>query len=349
MISFVNDYSEAAIPEILDMIYKTNFKGNPAYSSDIHTKVAHDYIKEKIQLQDAEIQIIPGGTQTNMIALAAFLRPHEAVIAVKTGHICVHETGSIESTGHKCIEVAGADGKVTPEDIEEICSPKYWDHAGILMVKPKMVYISQSTEVGTVYMMEELMALRKVCDKYNLLLYCDGARLSSALDCSDVDFPSLARICDAFYIGGTKNGALFGEALVIINKSLQKDFRYIAKQRGGMLAKGWLLGIQFEVLMHNGVYEKIGKKANLMASKLKSGLTDLGITFSVDSPSNQLFPIMPNKLLQCLQKEFAWEVIRVIDDDYTEIRLVTSWATKEENIYYFLQKIKEVLHNEGIR
>lgn len=343
MISFVNDYSENACPEILKALERTNYEGNPAYSSDRHSKRAADYIKQKIQCDSVDVQILMGGTQTNLIAFAAFLRPHEAVIAVHTGHICVHETGAIENTGHKCLEVDGADGKITPADIERICGPQHWEHAGILAVKPRMVYISQSTEVGTVYSADEMKKLRQVCDKYNLLLFCDGARLSSALDCSDVTLPLLAELCDAFYIGGTKNGALFGEALVIVNPSLQPEFRYIAKQHGGMLAKGWLLGIQFEELMRDGLYERCGKHANEMAHKLKKGLDRLKIPFSIDSPSNQLFYIFPNSVLQKLKDEFAWEVISTVDQEHTEIRLCTSWATKSEAVDSLLKRLEEIL------
>lgn len=342
MISFVNDYSENACPDILEALIKTNYEGNSAYSSDEHSKRAAEYIKKKIQCKTADVQILMGGTQTNLIAFAAFLRPHEAVIAVHSGHICVHETGAIEGTGHKCIEVDGIDGKVTPADIDRVCAPQHWDHAGILFVKPKMVYISQSTEVGTVYSAKELRELRKVCDKYNLLLFCDGARLSSALDCSDVTFPILAECCDAFYIGGTKNGALFGEAMVIVSPALQPEFRYIAKQKGGMLAKGWLLGIQFEILMKDGLYEKCGIHANQMARRLKEGLDRLHLKSSVDSPSNQLFYIFPNDVLKKLESDFAWEVMDNIDDSHTEIRLVTSWATKSEDVDSFLDRLEEI-------
>lgn len=342
MISFVNDYSENACPEILDAIMRTNFEGNPAYSSDEHSKRAAEYIRQKIRCETADVQILMGGTQTNLIAFAAFLRPHEAVIAVHTGHICVHETGAIESTGHKCIEVDGVDGKVTPDDIEKVCGPQHWDHAGILIVKPKMVYISQSTEIGTVYSADELRALRKVCDKYGLLLFCDGARLSSALDCSDVTLPLLAELCDAFYIGGTKNGALFGEAMVIVNPALQPEFRYVAKQRGGMLAKGWLLGIQFECLMQNDLYERCGRHANEMAHRLKAGLDRIGVPASVESNSNQLFYIFPNAVLEQLEKDFSWEVMSSVDENHTEIRLVTSWATKAEDVDCLLESVERV-------
>lgn len=342
-ISFVNDYSENAFPEILDAFIKTNYEGNPGYSSDEHSKRAAELIKEKAACPMADVQILMGGTQTNLVAIAAFLRPHEAVIAVQTGHICVHETGAIESTGHKCLEVNGLDGKVTPADVIKACGPQHWDHAGILSVKPKMVYISQSTEVGTVYSAAELKELRKVCDRYNLLLFCDGARLSSALDCSDTTMPLLAETCDAFSIGGTKNGALFGEALVIVNPVLQSEFRYIAKQRGGMLAKGWLLGLQFEVLMQDGLYEKGGRHANEMAHRLKEGLNRLGIPASVDSPSNQLFYIFPNELLEKLENEFMWEVISTVDETHTEIRLCTGWATKEESVDRFVQRVEDCM------
>ena len=343
MISFVNDYSENAFPEILEALAKTNYEGNSAYSGDDHSRKAAELIREKIACDTADVQILMGGTQTNLVAIAAFLRPHEAVIAVHTGHICVHETGSIESTGHKCLEVNGVNGKVTPADVETVCGPQHWDHAGILTVKPRMVYISQSTEVGTVYSASELRELRRACDKYNLLLFCDGARLSSALECSDVTLPQLAEVCDAFSIGGTKCGALFGEALVIINPELQTDFRYIAKQRGGMLAKGWLLGLQFEILMQNGLYERGGLHANNMARKLKEGLDRLAIPYSVESFSNQLFYVFPDDLLRQLEKDYAWEVISKVDDTHTEIRLVTSWATKPENIDQFLSSLQVLL------
>lgn len=343
MISFVNDYSENAFPEVIEAIRRTNLEGNPSYTNDPHTERAAGLIRRKIRNEQAHIQLLMGGTQTNLIAASAFLRPHEAVIAVGTGHICVHETGAIEGTGHKCLEVEGTEGKVRPKDIERICGPQNWDHAGILMVKPRMVYISQSTEVGTVYSRRELKDLRQICDQYGLLLYCDGARLSSALDCSDLTLPDLATYCDAFYIGGTKSGALFGEAMVIINDALKPEFQYIAKQRGGLLAKGWLLGLQFEVLMQDGLFESAGRIANREAMRLKAGLDRLGLPRSVNSPSNQQFYIFPNQLLDKLKEDYAWEVISQPDPEHTEIRLVTSWATKAEDVNYFIRDIEGYL------
>lgn len=345
MYRFTNDYSENACPEILEALVGTNLEGNFGYSNDPHSRRAAELIREKIKCPDADIQILMGGTQTNLIAASAFLRPHEAVIAVETGHICVHETGAIESTGHKCISVPGRDGKVTPEDIYSVCQPQYWDNAGILTVKPRMVYISQSTEVGTVYSKRELLELRSVCDKFNLLLFLDGARLGSALVCSDAGYEVIAKVCDAFYIGGTKNGALFGEALVIVNHSLKADFGYIAKQHGGMLAKGWILGLQFEVLMQGDLYLRNARHANKLALRLRDGIRAMGIPFSIESPSNQQFPIMPNDVLEKLKTDFSWEVISVPDKDNTEIRLVTSWATPPEAVDAFLDALRNALHS----
>lgn len=343
MYYFTNDYSENACPEILEKLIETNYERNFAYSNDKHSRAAEKLIREKIKCPNAEVQIMSGGTQTNLIAIAAFLRPHEAVITTEKGHIFEHETGAIESTGHKCIAVKGRDGKLFPEDIRKVCGPQHWDNAGILQVKPKMVYISNSTELGTVYTTDELRALRKICDEYNLLLYMDGARLGMALACTDVTYSLLPEIFDAFYIGGTKNGALFGEALVIVNDSLKDEFRYIAKQRGGMLAKGWILGIQFEVLMTDDLYINNGKHANRIAMILKKGLQELNIPFAVDSPTNQQFPIFDNSVLQKLKSDFTWETIDEIDEEHTEVRFVTSWATEEESVYQLLTAIKKVL------
>jgi threonine aldolase len=337
---FTNDYSENACPEILDKLISTNFERDYAYSNDEHSRNAAKLIKEKIKRDDVEVQIMSGGTQTNLIAITAFLRPHEAVITTEKGHIFEHETGSVESTGHKCIAVSGKEGKIAPEDVRNVCGPQYWNNAGILQVKPKMVYISNSTELGTIYSANELYELRKVCNEYNLLFYMDGARLGMALACSDVSYEMLPEIFDAFYIGGTKNGALFGEALVIVNDSLKDDFRYIAKQRGGMLAKGWILGIQFEVLMTGNLYVKNGKHANEMAMILKKGLLDMDIPFAVDSPSNQQFPILPDNILERLKDNFTWEIIKKVDEHHTEIRLVTSWATEQESVYKLLNAIR---------
>lgn len=345
MISFINDYSVMAHPDVLEAINKFNGEFNYPYSGDKHTENAIELIREKINNKDAFIQIVSTGTQANLLAAAAFLRPHEALMGVKTAHVMVHETGAIEAVGHKCIEVEGRDGKIWPEDIEKVCAPHNWDHAGILIVKPRMVFISQTTEVGTVYTKKELEDLRKTCDKFGLLLYCDGARLASSLSCSDVTLEDLARLCDAFYIGGGKSGALLGEAIVIINDNLKEDFKYIAKQRGAMLAKGYIYGVQFEVLMKNNLYENIGIHMNKMADIMREGLRKNNIELTFEGESNQIFAIFENDLLDKLSEEFAWEVINKIDSNNTEIRLVNSWYTKEEEVNYFIEKLSELKNN----
>lgn len=346
MISFVNDYSEVAHPIVLEKLLSMSSEKNQGYSNDNHSKNAVELIRKKINNKDAYVQILVIGTQTNLIAAASFLRPHEALITVDTGHVCEHEVGSIESTGHKCINVKGIDGKITINDLKQVCGDKHWGNAGILNIKPRMVYISQTTEVGTYYTKKELAELRKFCDEYNLLLYCDGARLASALDCSDVGFEDLAKYCDAFYIGGTKNGAMMGEALVIINDSLKEDFFYIAKQRGGILSKGFLLGAQFEALMTDNLYEKIGYHQNKMADRLRVGLDKLNISIKNKSETNQIFAIFKNNILEELKDKFMWETISTINESETEIRLVTSWSTKKDDVDALINAIRELDNNE---
>lgn len=333
MYRFTNDYSEGAHPRILDAMIRTNLEGNFGYSNDPHSEQARQRIRNAIGRPDADVHLLVGGTQTNSTCLCAFLRPHEAAIAAVTGHICVHETGAIEATGHKCIAMpCDADGKLTPEAIRAACNAHSDEH----MVKPRLVYISNTTETGGVYTTAELEALRAVCDELDLYLYLDGARLASALAAGGASLQDLARLCDAFYIGGTKNGALFGEAVCILNPALKPDFRYIIKQRGGLLAKGWLLGIQFEELFADDLYLKVGEHANNMALQLKQGIAALGYSFGSDSNSNQQFPILPNHVLAQLKNDFHWEVIGYPDDTHTQIRLVTSWATEQQAVDAFL-------------
>lgn len=333
MYRFTNDYSEGAHPRILEAMVRTNLEGNFGYSTDPHSKHAHELIRAAIGRTDADVHILVGGTQTNATCLCAFLRPHEAAIAAASGHICVHETGAIEATGHKCIAMPAAPGgKLTPDAVRAAVAAHPDEH----MVKPKLVYVSNTTETGGVYTTAELEALRAVCDELGLYLYLDGARLSSALAAGGASLTDLGRLCDAFYIGGTKNGALFGEAVCILNPALKTDFRYIIKQHGGMLAKGWLLGIQFEELFCDGLYFEVGEHANGLAMKLKEGISALGYAFGSDSPSNQQFPVLPNRVLDQLKNDFHWEVTSRPDADHTEIRLVTSWATKPEAVEAFL-------------
>lgn len=338
MYRFTNDYSEAAHPDVLAALTATNLEGNFGYGLDGHCERAAACIRELCAAPDADVHFLVGGTQTNLTAVAAFLRPHEAVIAASTGHVCVHETGAIEATGHKCIAVACENGKLTPDDVRNVCKAHPDEH----MVKPRLVYVSNTTEIGTVYTKEELAGLRAVCGELDLYLYLDGARLGSAIAAGGPDFAELARLCDAFYIGGTKNGALFGEALVILNDALKPDFRWILKQHGGMLAKGWLLGVQFDTLLRDGLYLELARHANEQAQRLRSGIGMLGYAFACDSPSNQQFPILPDSVLEQLEGDFHWEVIGHPAPGMTEIRLVTSWATSPAAVSAFLRRLREL-------
>ena len=338
MYSFKNDYSEGAHPEILKLLLETNMEQAEGYGLDPYSSQAIQIMKSLIQREDADVHLIPGGTQTNLIAISAFLRPHEAVISAATGHILVHETGAIEATGHKVLSVETADGKLRPSDIKgAVCA-----HTDEHMVKPRLVYISNSTEVGSVYSRNELEELHACCRENSLLLYMDGARLGSAL-CSegnDVELADLSRLTDAFYIGGTKNGALFGEALVICNNSLKSDFRFLIKQRGALLAKGRTIGIQFLALFRDNLYFSLARHANNMASLLRQGIRDAGHAFLSESPSNQIFPIFPNRLIQKLLLNFDFYVWKEIDSEHSAVRLVTSWAAEKETMLRFVDAVK---------
>ena len=343
MHSFKNDYSEGAHPEVLKLLLETNMEQTEGYGLDPYSLQAIQLIKSLIQNEDADIHLIPGGTQTNLIAISSFLRPHEAVISAATGHILVHETGAIEATGHKVLSVVTADGKLRPADILDVVQAHTDEH----MVKPRLVYISNSTEIGSVYSKKELEELYACCRENSLLLYMDGARLGSALcaEGSDVQLADISRSTDAFYIGGTKNGALLGEALVICNGSLKNDFRFLMKQRGAMLAKGRILGIQFLALFRDCLYFRLARHANEMAALLRQGIQDAGYTFFSESPSNQIFPILPNRLIQKLQQRFGFYIWKEIDSGHSAVRLVTSWATERETVLRFVDGVKSFISN----
>lgn len=338
MYSFTNDYSEGAHPLLLDALLKTNLEQTEGYGLDIYSAKASSQIKRLIKNATADIHYLVGGTQTNATFMAAALRPYQAVISVDTGHINVHEAGAVEAMGHKVITCPHKDGKITIERIREVIRVHIDEH----MVQPKMVYISQTTELGTAYTTNEIKQLYTYCQENDLYLFIDGARLGSALVMEG--YPSLeqiARCCDAFYIGGTKMGALIGECLVIINDTLKPDFRYHMKQRGAMLAKGRVIGIQFLTLFTNNLYFEIGKHQNLMADTLRYGIAQLGYTFYVETNTNQVFPILPNHIITKLQEAFSFIVMDSIDSDNSYIRLVTSWATKREYIDKFIYILKK--------
>lgn len=341
MYSFKNDYSEGAHPRILNTLLETNFEQLEGYGEDSYTQKTVELLKQRIGREDIDIHLLSGGTQTNLIAISAFLRPHEAVIAANTGHILVHETGAIEATGHKIISLEVDDGKLNYLHIKTALDLHSDEH----MVKPKLVYISNPTEIGSIYNKDELKQLSRFCRDNNLLLFMDGARLGSAL-CSaenNLMLSDLGVLTDAFYIGGTKNGALLGEALVICRDSLKEDFRFHMKQRGALLAKGRILGLQFFELFRDNLYFELAKHANKMAGLFRDEINKIGFNFLIDSPSNQIFPILPNWLIAELQKNYSFYVWSKIDADNSAIRLVTSWTTKESAVLEFIDDIKTAL------
>lgn len=341
MYSFKNDYSEGAHPSILNALLETNLVQEDGYGEDSFSRKAIELLEQRLGRTDVDIHLLTGGTQTNLIAISAFLRPHEAAIAASTGHIFTHETGSIEATGHKVLSTVTEDGKLTPTHIQSILDAHTDEH----MVKPKLVYISNSTEIGTIYTKNELEQLRDFCQVHNLIFFMDGARLGSAL-CSaenDLELSDLPALVDAFYIGGTKNGALIGEALVICRDSLKEDFRFHMKQKGALLAKGRLLGIQFLELFRDNLYFELASHANQMADLLRDEISKANFTFLTQSPSNQIFPIFPNSLITELQRNYSFQIWEKVDSDHSVIRLVTSWATKEDEVLAFIEEMNKNL------
>ncbi|MEG6520349.1 threonine aldolase family protein [Desulfotomaculum sp. 1211_IL3151] len=338
MYSFKNDYSEGAHPRILNALLETNMEQVEGYGLDRYSLQAIEILKQRIKRNDIDIHFLSGGTQTNLTALSAFLRPHEAIVAANTGHILVHETGAIEATGHKIISVEVNDGKLRSEQVKTAVDIHGDEH----MVKPRLVYISNPTEIGTIYTKGELEQLSRFCRENKLFLFMDGARLGSAL-CSeenDLTLADIGQLVDAFYIGGTKNGALLGEALVICNDRLKDDFRYHLKQRGAMLAKGKVLGIQFLELFRDDLFFDMARHANEMANLLRQEISGAGCQLLTDSPSNQLFPILPNYLIAKLQENYSFIVWEKIDEERSAIRLVTSWATRKEAVLAFIDDLK---------
>lgn len=339
MIRFTNDYSEGCHPDILAAIAAANTEGNFGYGTDPHCENAQALIRKAIGAPNADVHFLVGGTQVNATAICAFLRPHQAVLATTLGHVCGHETGAVEATGHKCVALpCGPDAKMLPEAIREGCAAHPNEHN----VQPKLVYISNTTETGAVYTGEELRALRAVCDELGLYLYLDGARLASALAAGGASLAECAALCDAFTIGGTKNGALFGEALCIINDALKSDFRYILKQRGGMLAKGRLLGVQFEAFLADGLFLEIGKQEAAQALRLRRAFEEKGWPLFVDSPTNQQFPILPNACLEALKDKYSFEVWEKVDEEHTAVRFCTSWSTRDEDVDALIADIQRL-------
>lgn len=338
---FRNDYSVGAHPKVLEALTQTNLEGVIGYGQDHHCQQAAKAIEALCQMPCA-VEFLVGGTQVNFIAIAAMLRPWEGVISPDTGHINGHESGAVEATGHKILQVtADEQGKITPDQIRAVV--EY--HGDTHLVLPKLVYISQATEFGRVYTLAELEALSAVCKELNLYLFVDGARLGyalSAVDC-DVTIPDLARLTDAFTIGGTKNGALMGEALIMKHPEMSEHFFRIKKQHGGVLAKGWLLGAQFCALLKDNLYFNLAAHANQMATLLQVGLKELGLTLHVETTTNQVFVQVPDGLIPQLQEVAAFETWCPASEGYTAIRFVTSFHTSKEDVAGLLGDLGKLL------
>lgn len=344
MIRFNCDYLEGAHPRILEALIKTNMEQTVGYGCDEYCDKAREAIKKVCGDESVDVHFLVGGTQTNLTVISAALRAHQGVLAAETGHINCHETGAIEATGHKVITLPTENGKIKAADIDSYVKRYRADDAWEHVVQPKMVYISHTTETGTLYSKKELEEISEACRRNSLYLFLDGARLGYGLACkaNDLDIPAITALTDVFYIGGTKVGLLFGEALVISNPALKEDLRCIIKQKGGMLAKGRLLGVQFYEMFRDGLYFEISAHAMAMAEKLKKEIAELGYEFDGDSPSNQQFVKLTQTQVDRLSEEFSFENQGLLPDGRVLVRFCTSWATKEENIDKLIIALKEI-------
>lgn len=330
---FESDYMEGCAPEILERLSEINFEKNPGYGTDAYCKSAADKIKAACKCPKAEVYFLEGGTQTNATVISSVLKPWQGVVALDTGHISVHEAGAIEATGHKVMTISGIDGKMSADDLEKFLLTFKKDSNNAHMVEPGLVYISYPTEYGTLYTKEELKCIHNVCTKYQIPLYMDGARMAYALAAqTDVTLSDIARYCDIFYIGGTKCGALFGEAVVCTKPELIPHFFTLIKQHGALMAKGWLLGVQFDVLFTNDLYFTLGKNAIKMAEYMKKLMKKKGVKFYNNSITNQQFFIMDNEKLKKISKKVVYSFWEKLDDKNTVIRFATSWATTKEDV-----------------
>ena len=341
MIRLNNDYSEGCHPSILLRLNEMNLEQNPGYGTDTHCAEAADAVRKAFACPDADVHFLVGGTQANMTVIAAALRPYEAVLCADTGHINVHETGAVEGTGHKCIALQSRDGRISASQIS-VAAAMLDDNEHV--AKPAMVYISMSTELGTVYNRAQLRDIYLTCQQLGLYLFIDGARLGYALAAptGDLTAADIAELCDVFTVGGTKMGALFGEAIVINHPALKKHFRHMMKHQGGLLAKGWLLGVQFSALMADGLYFQLGQKAVKQAMRIRTALLEKGIPLHVDSPTYQLFPIFSDEQVEALEEDFALEFQERVDESHVVLRVCTSWATPERNVTAFIERINKL-------
>jgi threonine aldolase len=340
--SFKNDYSEGCHPQILESLLRNNIDQQAGYGEDDYSKKAKDLIKAKIEDHEAGVYFVSGGTQANLIVISSILRPYQCVISASTGHILNNETGAIEATGHKILSIEKEDGKLFPEDI----IPVLESHQNVPhQVMPKLVYISNSTELGTIYTKKELEDLSKFCKENSLYLFMDGARLGHALtsETNDLELKDIAELTDIFYLGGTKNGALLGEVIIVTENDLRPNFAFNIKQKGALLAKGRLLGIQFLELMKDDLYFDLARNANQQAMKIKKALSERGVLFLSDTTTNQIFPILNNKIIEVLSEKFEFYIWKKIDEKFSAIRLITSWNTKNEPVEEFIKTFNSEL------
>lgn len=334
MYQFQCDYNEGAHPRIMERLMETNFEQTVGYGEDHYCEAARAAVRKAVGREDVDVHFLVGGTQANATVISSILRPYQGVLCATTGHINVHETGAIEHGGHKVLALEAADGLLTAALIREAVEAHYAEDGPEHTVQPGMVYISFSSEVGTVYSLSQLREISAVCREYGLPLFIDGARMGYGLasEGCDVSLSDIAALADVFYLGGTKQGALFGEAVVIVNDALKKDFRYCIKQNGGMLAKGRLLGIQFLTLFEDGLYFQLSEHAVSQAMRIRDAFESNGFGFLVQSPSNQQFPILDNATMERLSSDFLFSFWQKVDDTHTAVRFCTSWATRPEAV-----------------
>ncbi len=338
--SFKNDYSEGCHPEILKALAESNLIQQGGYGQDAYSQKASGLIRKRCDAPEASVYFVSGGTQANLLVVSAILKSYECVVSASSGHINTNETGAIEYTGHKILSVPSEDGKLTPDSILPVLEAQHnFPH----QVKPRMVYISNSTELGTVYTRAELTALHRFCREKGLILFMDGARLGSALTspANDMTLADIASLTDVFYIGGTKNGALFGEAIVVPNKNILQDFDFHIKQKGAMLAKGRALGVQFMRLFDDNLYFELARHANRKASEMQVKMEDKGIPFLVAPSSNQLFPVLNMEQIATLENDFEFYIWKKTDDQHAAVRLITSWATPDDAVERFCKIVEK--------
>ena len=344
MIYFHNDYSEGCHEKVLEALTKTNLEQTPGYGTDDYCKEAAALIAKACGREDLKVHFLVGGTQANLTVIAAALRPYQAAVCAVSGHINVHETGAVEATGHKVLGLPSADGKITAQQVRDLVDAHRANDSFEHENQPKMVYISNPTELGTLYSLAELEALSAACRDNGLYLFLDGARLGYGLmsEGNDVTLNDLARLCDVFYIGGTKVGALFGEAVVYSNPALAEDFRYMIKRQGAMLAKGRLLGVQFKTLFEDNLYFEISAHAIRMANQIRATFDEMGVKYLVPGVTNQIFPILSDDFLAELSKNFMFTEMERVDESHRCVRFCTSWASTQENVDALCRELKRI-------